>query len=282
VFSPYYAAARRRGVGAPMNHCAFNVVLSGSTRRWCMTERRRGDVEVAANVLRIGPSSLRWDGQGYEYQLLERGCPVPQTVRGTVRVQPLLQPGLQYPLDRGGHHLWTPLAPRARVEVSLRRPDLHWCGDAYLDSNRGDRALERDFSGWQWSRAVTAGGATVFYEAQHHREAPWPLALKFSGTETRAIALPATVGLPRSGWGIERQARSEDPRQTQLLHTMVDAPFYSRSLLRTQIEAESVVTVHESLNLKRFRRRWVQCLLPFRMPRHSAGQRYEPSPSGVG
>jgi hypothetical protein len=27
------------------------------------------------------------------------------------------------------------------------------------------------------------------------------------------------------------------------------------------------MTVHESLDLDRFRRPWVQCLLPFRMPR---------------
>jgi carotenoid 1,2-hydratase len=42
VFSPYYARARRRGVGDPLNHCAVNAVLYGPrAKRWAMTERDR-------------------------------------------------------------------------------------------------------------------------------------------------------------------------------------------------------------------------------------------------
>jgi carotenoid 1,2-hydratase len=281
VFSPYYAAARRRGADEPLNHCAINVVLSGATRRWCMTERPRAGVRVAADALQIGPSTLCWDGGGYEFELAERCCPLPHALHGTVRVQPLLQPAVSFALDRGGHHHWAPLAPRARIEVMLRAPDLHWCGDAYLDSNRGDRALERDFSGWQWSRSAIPGGSAVFYEARHRSEPPWPLALEFAGSNARELHPPGAITLPRSGWGIARQVRSDNPHRTRLLRTMVDAPFYARSLLRTQLGAESVLTVHESLDLERFGRRWVQCLLPFRMPRYRSAQRGEPSPSAV-
>jgi len=279
VFSPYYAAARRRGAGQPLDYCAFNVVLTGATGRWCMTERPQARLRRTATALAIGPSTLRWDGSAYQFELAERGCPLPQAVRGTLRVQPLLQPGLAYALDRGGHHLWAPLAPRARIEVTLQAPQLRWSGDAYLDSNRGDRALEHDFRGWQWSRAALADGAAVFYETQHRSEAPWPLAVQFAGREARALALPGDVPLPRSGWGIQRQARSEDARTTRVLRTLVDAPFYARSLLRTQLGGECVVTVHESLDLERFRRRWVQCLLPFRMPRYRGRQREVPGSS---
>ena len=268
MFSPYYAAARRRGAAEPLDYCAFNIVLTGATRRWCMTERPRARLRRDAASLQIGPSTLRWDGSGYQFELAERGCPLPQAVRGSVRVQPLLQPGLAYALDRSRHHLWAPLAPRARVEVRLAAPRLSWCGEAYFDSNRGDRALEQDFRGWQWSRAPLQDGAAVFYETQHHSDAPWPLAVQFAEGATRPMALPAHVPLPRSGWGIARQAYSDDASATQVLRTLVDAPFYARSLLRTQLGGESVVTVHESLDLQRFRRRWVQWMLPFRMPRY--------------
>jgi carotenoid 1,2-hydratase len=49
--------------------------------------------------------------------------------------------------------------------------------------------------------------------------------------------------------------------------TLEDAPFYSRSLLQTQLLGSPATAIHESLDLDRFASRWVQCLLPFRMPR---------------
>jgi carotenoid 1,2-hydratase len=52
-----------------------------------------------------------------------------------------------------------------------------------------------------------------------------------------------------------------------VVRTLVDAPFYARALLSTRIAGQAVTAVHESLNLDRFRSRWVQSLLPFRMPR---------------
>jgi carotenoid 1,2-hydratase len=278
VFSPYYAAARRRRAAAPLDHCAFNIVLTGGTRRWCMTERPRSCVQPEQASLRIGASRLCWDGSGYQFDLAERGCPLPHAVRGTVRVQPQLLPGVAYALDRAGLHRWAPLAPRARIEVQLRQPALSWCGDGYFDSNRGERALEHDFSGWQWSRAALPGGAAVFYEAQHRREPAWPLALQFERAAVRALDLPALVPLPRSGWRVQRQVRSYSAQHTRLLRTLVDAPFYARSLLYTRFGAATVLTVHESLDLNRFRGRWVQWLLPFRMPRYRGRQRVARSP----
>ena len=281
VFSPYYAAARRYRAGAPLDHCAFNIVLTGGMRRWCMTERPRECVQAEQTSLRIGASTLRWDGSGYQFDLAERGCPLPQAVRGTVRVQPQQLPGLAYALDRAGLHRWAPLAPRARIEVQLREPALSWCGDAYFDSNRGQRALEHDFSGWQWSRAAVPAGAAVFYEPRHRREPPWPLALQFDHGAVRELELPALLALPRSGWRISRQVRTHAAEHTRLLRTLVDAPFYARSLLHTRFGAATVLTVHESLDLDRFRRRWVQWLLPFRMPRYRGRQRAAGSPGAA-
>ena len=275
VFSPYYASARRRGTTAPLNHCAFNIVLRGGVKRWCMTERPSSRVRVTPEALRIGPSQLAWDGCEFNFELNERGAPLPLGVRGSVRVRPQLQPNVICPLDRDAHHAWIPLAPCARVDVRLEEPALHWQGDGYLDSNRGDRALEQDFQGWQWSRASSSRGTSVFYETQHRSEPPWPIALLFTANGARVIKTPPRVLLPRSGWGISRQARSEDPSATRIVATLVDAPFYARSLLTTRLQGEAAVTVHESLNLDRFRRPWIQWMLPFRMPRWRGRQRAE-------
>ena len=61
VFSPYYAAARRRAPADPEQHVAFNVALYGAgTDRWAMTERGRQHLQRDADHLRIGPSGLHW------------------------------------------------------------------------------------------------------------------------------------------------------------------------------------------------------------------------------
>ena len=47
-----------------------------------------------------------------------------------------------------------------------------------------------------------------------------------------------------------------------VVKTLEDTPFYSRSVL-----SGDHAMMHESLDLDRFSKTWVQCLLPFRMPR---------------
>jgi carotenoid 1,2-hydratase len=279
VFSPYYAAARRRGLTDPLNHCAFNVSLTGPATRWCMTERPRRSLELDPHRLSIGASSFSRNGAGYDLRIAERCCPLPQQLRGTVRLAPQSPPHETFALDRAGHHSWTPLAAQARIEVDFDEPAVHWSGEAYLDSNRGDRPLEQDFSGWQWSRCTSAAGTTVFYDPSHRHDAAWPLAVQLTpGGKAQAMRAPGWVALPNSRWGIARAARSEDARATRVLRTWVDAPFYARSHLQTQLAGCRLDTVHESLNLNRFGSRWVQWLLPFRMPRRAA-QRTAPSPT---
>lgn len=282
VFSPYYAAARRRGAFTdPLNYCAFNVSLTGPVKRWSMTERPRSSVALDRHGLRIGSSSLVREGDRYALSITERCCPLQQRLRGTVRLSPLSAPCKTFALDRAGHHRWTPLAPQARIEVHFDEPAVHWSGEAYFDSNRGDRPLEQDFSGWHWSRCTGESGTTVFYDPSHRREAAWPLALQLTRAgNAEAVAAPQWVSLPPSRWGIARAVRSEDASATQLLHTWVDAPFYTRSHLQTQLAGSRVDTLHESLDLDRLRHRWVQWLLPFRMPRRAA-QRRAPSPTAL-
>jgi hypothetical protein len=96
------------------------------------------------------------------------------------------------------------------------------------------------------------------------------MALRFradGGAE--ALELPPLVSLPTTGWRIARQTRADAGHGAEVAQTFEDAPFYSRSLLRTHLLGTPAPAIHESLDLDRFRSRWVQCLLPFRMPRRA-------------
>ena len=56
------------------------------------------------------------------------------------------------------------------------------------------------------------------------------------------------------------------PRQTRAL---LDAPFYSRSLVSTVIAGEQVTGVHEALDLRRFANPVVKAMLAVRVPRRA-------------
>ena len=49
--------------------------------------------------------------------------------------------------------------------------------------------------------------------------------------------------------------------------SLEDGPFYSRSVIEARWMGQPVTAVHEYLSMKRFERRWVRTLLPFRMPK---------------
>lgn len=289
VFSPYYAAARRRGPARPENHCAFNVALYSTSAagaaqgrtptRWAMTERGETALTRKTDMLAIGPSRLDWDGQTLTATIKEVTCPWPSRLRGTVRLhtEAIAQRVVQ--LDASGRHRWQPIAPSARVEVQLDEPGGRWSGHAYLDSNAGDEPLEDGFNGWHWSRARitprglrhrTAGDTVVFYETTRRDGSESAFAIRFDATgRDHDIALPPAVSLPATGWRVARSTRGDSSRHSaaRVLRTLEDTPFYARSLLATQWEGESVTAMHESLSLTRFRAPWVRAMLPFRMPR---------------
>ena len=50
---------------------------------------------------------------------------------------------------------------------------------------------------------------------------------------------------------------------------MLDAPFYCRSVVRTQIEGHETTGVHEVLDLKRFRSPLLKPMLAVRVPRRA-------------
>lgn len=267
MFSPYYRAAGRAD---PLDHCAMNLCLYGPAPRWTMTERGRGDVAREAGHLAIGPSSLRWDGDALVADIDERATPVPRRAVGRIRVIPEAANDAGFALGPGGRHHWRPLAPVARVEVRLDAPALTWSGHGYVDMNWGTEPLEDGFRSWNWSRSRLSDGTMVFYEGTCRDGAPFGLSLRFdaAGRPDR-VEPPPRRHLRRTNWLLPRSTRADADGRTRLVRTLEDTPFYTRSILSSGLGGETAPTMHESVDLDRFASRWVQTLLPYRMPRRA-------------
>ena len=214
---------------------------------------------------------MRWDGSCLVVEIDEITVPLPGRLRGRVRLHPAALTSHRYALDSGGRHHWWPAAPVARVEVSMQRPALAWRGHAYFDSNGGSEPLESGFRDWDWSRAALGDGScAILYDTRALDGSERQLALRFDGQgRATSFPLPEQGALPATPiWRIGRTTRAECGT-AQVRRTLEDTPFYARSLLATTLLGEPVTAVHESLSMLRFRQRWVQYLLPFRMPRRA-------------
>jgi carotenoid 1,2-hydratase len=271
VFSPYYAWARgESGTADPENHCAINVALYGQgARRWTMTERGRRWVRRDAREFNIGPSRLHWDGQALVVDIDEVAVPLPQRVRGRVKVFPQALCHFVTPLDAGGRHRWGPIAPCSRIEVEFEQPRLRWSGHAYMDSNEGDEPIDTPFREWDWARSPLADGSTaVIYDVRPKSGPDRVIAQRFAPDgSAHAFEAPARQPLPPSAWRLPRTMRSEGAGSARLLQTLEDTPFYVRSTLQAQLLGERVTAIHETLDLPRVVSTPVRLMLPFRMPR---------------
>ncbi len=272
MFSPYYAWARNRGGGDPLDHVALNVALYGAGgHRWSLTERGRKALQRSADTLVIGPSQLAWRDGTLVIDIDEVGVPVPRRLRGRIRVKAPAIVEQDFALDVAGKHRWRPIAPGARIEVDMETPGLSWAGQAYVDSNGGEGPLERTFAGWHWSRARNAdGGTTVFYDVERYGAEPLSLSLRIDPHgRVAAIEAPPEARLPGTRWRIGRSTRCDADVAPQVISTLEDTPFYARSLVQSQLQGAPLRMVHESLSLQRFATPWVKWMLPFRMPRRA-------------
>ena len=269
VFSPYYRSALKRGAADPENYCSLNVALYGRNRRWTMTERGRRSISRDAHNFTIGPSSLQWHGDHLEIDICEIGVPIPFSVRGKVRVYPESLSTFCTALDDSGRHRWGPLAPCARVEVDLEKPNQRWKGHAYLDSNEGDEPISEPFKEWDWSRATLADGSTaVIYDVQKKQGDDRLIGVRFAQDGTiEEFVPPPRQDLELTGWRIPRRMRSEGDAPVQVIDMLEDTPFYERSVLKSRLFGQDVISVHETLNVPRLVSPVVQRMLPFRMPR---------------
>ncbi|MEM1021797.1 MAG: carotenoid 1,2-hydratase [Pseudomonadota bacterium] len=269
VFSPYYAWSGHKD---PENHVAFNVGLYGKgVRRWTLTERGRGAISRTPHALKIGPSSVAWDGESCVITIHEVAAPFPQRVTGTITLKPRWRTASPYALDTQGKHFWHPIAPAADVNVSFEKPAMRWTGEAYFDSNWGTEMLEEGFRSWDWCRAPLPDGAGIYYDAILKNGDTKRLALRYhsDGTVLEMACPPATNLSPGPIWRVARTVPTQAGTQPQTLTMLEDTPFYTRSRVQTHFDGTPATAIHESLDLRRFSRQWVRYLLPFKMPRRA-------------
>ena len=271
VFSPYYARARKKGNASAAAHCAVNVALYGAPWRWCMTERAQNSTTSSAHHLSIGNSMMEVTPQGtLKVCIDEIAVPFPARLRGELSIELPDYDLDAHCLDDGGLHFWQPVAPQTRINVDFEKPDLHWQGAAYVDSNYGSAPLEDSFRSWVWSRTHTHDRQTVIlYDVVDRQGNSSTRSLCYAPDGTLTQHHAATVqSLPATRyWRVPRQARTADNASIEQLQTLEDTPFYSRSRFCERQGGQLQTTIHESLYLDRFKTPWVQCLLPFRMPR---------------
>lgn len=267
MFSPYYARARRKGMGDPENFCALNVALYGAGgHRWSMTERGRRWIRREPTRLTIGPSAMRWEDGTLVIDIDEVTVPIPSRLKGQVRLTPSAICAHEVRLDPQGLHVWRPVAPFSRIEARFEKPDLSWSGIGYHDSNWGAVPLEESFESWVWSRAAMKNGAAIVYDTVLRGGSSAAFALHVGADGGVAeMSLPPRRDMPTSFWRMARHMRAEQPFEARSL--LEDSPFYARTLLKVTSEEGMADAFHESLSLRRFRNPVVQMMLPFRMPR---------------
>jgi carotenoid 1,2-hydratase len=266
VFSPWYRWSGRR---CPQDHVCLNVATYGPSARFTMTDRGRAALRQSRDELRIGPSRMAWEGGRLVVEVDEWGAP-PRIgrLRGRITVTPVAVTGIEVALTPDGGHLWRPFAPAARIEVDLE-PGHRWTGHGYFDANFGNAALEADFRTWTWGRyPLPDDGAATFYDAVRHDGSPLAVALRFDAAgRAERVDPPPAARLPRTFWQLARSTRADPgfaPRQEMAL---LDAPFYSRSMVRTRIDGAETVGVHEALDLRRYRQPWLKPMIAMRVPR---------------
>lgn len=234
-----------------------------------MTDRGRDALRQTESRLRIGPSEMHWTGTELQIGVNEiASLPLVSRMRGRITVTPTAVTDVELPLTEDGAHVWRPFAPTARIKVELDAKGWQFRGHGYFDANFGTRPLEADFRTWTWGRFPTAGGSACFYDALRRDGSTLDAALAFD-PQGRATVLDAPGNVPfrRSNWLLPRAVRADAGSRPRQVKAMLDAPFYNRSVVQTQINGETVEGVHEALDLDRYANPFLKPMLAVRVPR---------------
>ena len=233
-----------------------------------MTDRGRSALQRSPDTFRVGPSAMHWQGNKLVIDVNEvSSLPLVSRMAGQITVTPSAVTDRELLLTDTGTHVWRPFAPSSKIEVDLGRRG-QWSGHGYFDANFGTRALEQDFSYWTWGRYPTRQGATCFYDAVRRDGSELGIGLSFDANGTaRQIAPPPRARLRRSLWAVRRETRADVGYTPHQVKPMLDAPFYTRSAVKTRIDGEETVGVHEALDLNRFASPLLMPMLAVRVPR---------------
>lgn len=265
VFSPWYSWSGRKN---PHDFCSINIVTYGKGGRWTMTERRERHVQITKNSFKVGPSKLEWDGKKLVLEFSEITIPHLDKIEGSITLTPESVNDLEVLLKPDGTHVWRPFSPISRLDIKTNKKGWNWQGNAYLDGNFGTRALEQDFNYWTWSRLPFKDKCLTFYDADLVDGSNTNIALSFKKDGTvEQVEAPPLQPITKTKWLLKRVARSDKEFSPYQSKALLDAPFYSRSELVTQIFKEKTTGVHETLNMKRFTNPFIKPLLCAKIPR---------------
>ncbi len=231
--------------------------------------RGRDALTTTPDTLQVGPSQMHWNGTALVININEISSPpLISRVRGQIIVTPHALTQVELPLTPDGAHVWRPFAPSADITVDLQSDGWQWSGHGYFDANFGTRALEQDFSFWTWGRYPTKAGATCIYDAVRRDGTTLDTAIAFDRQGTaRIVDAPPRTKFKRSLWQVKRETRADPGVTPQQVLPMLDAPFYARSAVQTQLNGEKVTGVHEALDLNRYRSPLLKPMLAVRVPR---------------
>lgn len=275
VFSPYYHWAGRRD---PENHVAINVALyQPSGNRWTMTERGRRAMCRDAGSFQVGPSQIRRDGPDIIIDFDEIALPrppaqwLPRRLAGRIRFSPDAVTSQVFDIDGPGRHRWWPVSPTGRIAVDVEAGGESWAGHGYMDSNWGAEPLEQGFAYWDWARGqLPDGDAVIVYDAIRKDGSHGAISLRIDRAgRVHAIKMPGKTQLASGFWGVPRAGHHDAGGRAEIIRTLEDGPFYTRSLLRTRLMGQELELMHESLSGARFASPIVKAMLPFRMPRRA-------------
>ena len=212
---------------------------------------------------------MGWQGGELTIDINEvSSLPLISRMRGQITLTPSAVTGVEMPLTPDGAHVWRPFAPTARIKVDLEAKGWQFDGHGYFDANFGSRPLETDFETWNWARYPTGDGSTCFYDAVRRDGSVLDAAIAFDvDGAARAVAGPPKAKVRRTLWALRRETRADAGVVPKQVKPMLDAPFYSRAVVQTQIDGEVVEGVHEALDLNRYGSPLLKPMLAVRVPR---------------
>lgn len=233
-----------------------------------MTDRGTAALHQSKDTLTIGPSRMHWTGRELVIDVDEVSSPpLISAVKGRITLTPSAVTGVELALHP--RHQWRPFAPIARIDVNLTQGH-RWQGHGYFDANFGTTALESDFDFWTWGRFPMPDRALCLYDAKWRDGTQRDFALEVTPSgEAREVTAPPRTPFRRSLWQVRRETRADAGVVPRQVLPMLDAPFYSRSLVETRLMGEVTQGVHEALDLTRFRNPLLKPMLAVRVPRRS-------------
>ena len=117
------------------------------------------------------------------------------------------------------------------------------------------------------------GGSVTFYDADRRDGSELSVAVRFGDDgSVEEIPGPPRTRMARSRWLVRRETRADPGTTPREVKMMLDAPFYSRSAVKTVINGHETTGVHEALDLNRFGTKLIKPMLAVKVPRRARWQ----------